>query len=1330
MRKLIKFCIKTLCFFFGLLICLWIVALAFLQMKPVQTWVVNFALNSLEESTGIKVEASQVEFVFPLSVRFKQLRCQHDGSIFLTINQLNATCTYGALLEGRLILSMLSAEGITLLKKPQLYQPTRQFSPAWEGQSFPFYFKIENIFLDNIQVDSSLFSEAPFKEAALHSTFSLKGFISNNPFRKGLYSHLNLRMHDTSSNVHPIMLLLHVQCHMATLTLEGNHLPRSLSKLVQLDSKFHVTAEAPIHTWYHFLVQNSNQTEDIQGSFKSVLQPVATNSLTRPLLHDLTHVEGSFSLNDRTGLTLNETSLKNNLIELKTRAHIANDTSITFCHFEGHSQLSNHPSHKVQGQLNFNGNLAGSIEHPSITVHALSSELNIHNKKLKNIIASFHCSREKNQFEGDFNLDFDYNSQPCHLASLFESTAQQMSISHLELYGLSAHITADITLNLMAHRCKGDLQAHIYDLSEWSFLLEEPTTFAISSQETAEQKAADVKDRDEGIALAIAEKRSLSDAPLQPAGLSDEIRKVAAKPMTGEAFLDLHLFPSEEQKQIITGTFITNDFTYQDLHLDHLFTTLQLHPSSEPGKFLVTSETEGKNFVWNQQQIKVFNFKTSHLSDLSHSHIQNLSLVLNADGLNDEQVSIKELSVYTFLPYPRQVLQGELKFAVRQLLPNLNHVSPLIVQYIEGETHIDETTRDWPFSLHGSGSGPENWDMSLIGNWSWHTSSFYNIHINELFGMLGPYPYQLLNPIEYTQEGESTTLSHLSLQLRDAIFETHFDKQHDLINWEFSSNQIPTELFHFVSPTFPLTGRVSLKGSLKGSLSNPAGQFDVQLHHVQFAEELFSKKPFMEGHLQFQLHDQGIGLKSAIHGIGKNPLIAEGSLPLKLTLSPFNLSIDAHIPFSVNLDAEGELDPYLHLFYNDVTNITGHTKIALNLSGKMDNPHIQGTIDLFNGSFESLDTGATYRDINAHFEGEGSAIVLKEFNAFDKRKGSIKAHGEIKLDKELGFPFEFKISPSQIYIVDSDYMSIVVSGPLILSGNCHQAVLNGDLVADSATVHLEQALPKQIKRIDVTYVNLDESEPHPLRHSKGDESIHLNLNLKLPGNVKIEGKNFTSEWKGNLAVTGTPDFPLLNGDIRALQGRYDFNGKEFLLSQGNIHFAGDPAKKTSLYVIAGKDFDRIHAEIIVKGPTTKPVVSFHSNPPLSQREVLSYILFNRGIADITSDQGDRLSQSFIELNDNDNSSSPGKDFLTRLRNNIGIDRLDITSSDGENKDVSLQVGKYITEKVFVSINKSINDVGNRVAIEANLQKNLKAQAEVEIGGDTQGKVSLKWKKDY
>jgi translocation and assembly module TamB len=145
---------------------------------------------------------------------------------------------------------------------------------------------------------------------------------------------------------------------------------------------------------------------------------------------------------------------------------------------------------------------------------------------------------------------------------------------------------------------------------------------------------------------------------------------------------------------------------------------------------------------------------------------------------------------------------------------------------------------------------------------------------------------------------------------------------------------------------------------------------------------------------------------------------------------------------------------------------------------------------------------------------------------------------------------------------------------------------------------------------------------------------------------------------------------------------------------------------------------------------TKPVISFRSNPPLSQREVLSYILFNRGISDITPDQGDQLSQSFISLNSSEQTKS-SDDFLSRLRNNIGIDHLDFTTNDNkENKDFGLQVGKHITEDIMVTVNQSMVSLSPIIAVEAKLRKNLKAQAEAGVVQDAPIRMSIKWKKDY
>jgi hypothetical protein len=61
----------------------------------------------------------------------------------------------------------------------------------------------------------------------------------------------------------------------------------------------------------------------------------------------------------------------------------------------------------------------------------------------------------------------------------------------------------------------------------WRDESDKPAIFIISSQKRTERKEADVKDRDEAIALAIAEERSLTDRLFAAGSLPDEIMKVA-----------------------------------------------------------------------------------------------------------------------------------------------------------------------------------------------------------------------------------------------------------------------------------------------------------------------------------------------------------------------------------------------------------------------------------------------------------------------------------------------------------------------------------------------------------------------------------------------------------------------------------------------------------------------------------------------------------------------------------------------------------------------------------------------------------------------------------
>ena len=80
---------------------------------------------------------------------------------------------------------------------------------------------------------------------------------------------------------------------------------------------------------------------------------------------------------------------------------------------------------------------------------------------------------------------------------------------------------------------------------------------------------------------------------------------------------------------------------------------------------------------------------------------------------------------------------------------------------------------------------------------------------------------------------------------------------------------------------------------------------------------------------------------------------------------------------------------------------------------------------------------------------------------------------------------------------------------------------------------------------------------------------------------------------------------------------------------------------------------------------------------------------------------------------------------------MGIDRLDFTTMDQDNKNFGVKAGKYITENVIVSVNQGMSSsLSPIIAVEAKLRKNFKLQAEAGVVQDAPVKMSLKWKKDY
>lgn len=645
------------------------------------------------------------------------------------------------------------------------------------------------------------------------------------------------------------------------------------------------------------------------------------------------------------------------------------------------------------------------------------------------------------------------------------------------------------------------------------------------------------------------------------------------------------------------------------------------------------------------------------------------------------------------------------------------------LQELTAETSIDDSKNYWPFHLATSDSN----DLSVKahGRWKATPNDFY-VHLEALQGSLKKHPFSLEDPASLTMNKDVFDLSPVTLTFDKGTFYTTIDYSKDQAHTTTRLKNVPIEIFQ--SPKFvtPFSGTISGEVDLFGTPGELKGQLHAQLSQVKIHDEAFQHHHPFDLNLSGSIAQTHIEGSAQITGITAKPIEIKAHLPVSINLNPPNVEIDDEAALSAHIVAEGEIAPLLQLLVIETSSLSGKTSASLDITGSIRNPHIDGEITISDGTFESPSTGAVFHHLNARLQARDKNLTLKEFKALDLNDGIIQGNGDLKLAREEGFPFTLNLQLSRIRLLNLDFAKSIASGRVIVTGNSRQGKVQGRLITDS----LQLTIPEQVSALDhsldVKYINHPRGEVAPVfTTARPRWPLELDIQIDVPKNATIKSKNLSSFWKGSVKVQGMPNTPLYFGDLKIVKGEYHYNGQTFDIKEGTISFAGEAEKKTTLYVIANKDLGKINAEVILKGPVKNPVIAFRSNPPMPQREILSWILFGRGSTEITPFQGAELSQSISNLT----KSNQKPDVLTKIRDSFGLDRIDISKTEGnESNEVSVQVGKYISRGVLVKINKSITSETNQIGIEANVLPNIKAEA--QVGDDASTQLQLKWKKDY
>ena len=228
----------------------------------------------------------------------------------------------------------------------------------------------------------------------------------------------------------------------------------------------------------------------------------------------------------------------------------------------------------------------------------------------------------------------------------------------------------------------------------------------------------------------------------------------------------------------------------------------------------------------------------------------------------------------------------------------------------------------------------------------------------------------------------------------------------------------------------------------------------------------------------------------------------------------------------------------------------------------------------------------------------------------------------------------------------------------------------------------------------------------------------LDLTISAPNRVFLRGRGLDAELGGTLRLRGTTAAVVPQGGLNLIRGRLDILGKRLVLTEAQLRLEGD--FRPFIRIAATTDSDGIATSVLIEGPSNEPVVTFASQPELPQEEVLSRLLFGRGLDTLSAFQAAQLASAVASL-----AGKGGEGIVAKLRKGFGLDDLDVrTSDDGT---ASLRAGKYISRNVYSEIEV---DQDGKSQIQLNLDVSDSVTVRGSVGSDGETGLGIFLEKDY
>jgi translocation and assembly module TamB len=355
---------------------------------------------------------------------------------------------------------------------------------------------------------------------------------------------------------------------------------------------------------------------------------------------------------------------------------------------------------------------------------------------------------------------------------------------------------------------------------------------------------------------------------------------------------------------------------------------------------------------------------------------------------------------------------------------------------------------------------------------------------------------------------------------------------------------------------------------------------------------------------QFAIALAGVPLQSdgPLHVLLRNGVLQLD--PLHITGEDTNLRAQGTVNIvgvrDLKLHADGEINLKLAQTVNPDIASSGRVDISMDARGTIEQPDLSGQVQFTNASISLQDVPNGLSQINGTLQFNQNRLDVKALTG-QTGGGQLKLGGYITY--QGGLYGDLTATGKNIRIRYPAGVSSMADATLRLQGTQKNLLLSGSVLITRFAINPNLDISGLAGSTQSVSPPIDPNSP----------SNHLRLDIHITSAPSLNFQNSFAKLAGDvdLRVRGTVATPSVLGRVNVTEGSANFAGTQYQLQHGDIFFTNPVRIDPTIDLDATARVENYDITIGLHGTANKLNVSYRSEPPLPQQDVIALLALGR-----------------------------------------------------------------------------------------------------------------------